>query len=249
MAGEWIWTAVCTVAPIIAFIAYFYARDVRREPRRVLVRTFLWGLASLFPTAIVGSIALLAPLSSPWFAVAYMAFAAAAIPEELFKLLVVRGYSARQPSFDEPMDGIVYGVTAALGFAALENALYVVGGGWLVAAVRAVTAVPMHAATGAILGYAVARARFTTGRRRTIVGGVAAAIAVHGVYDFALIAMVLVAAQSAERGTAPSAGVYLFPLVALGVLLGAVAWLIRTSRRLRREQLASVSKAELPPSD
>jgi RsiW-degrading membrane proteinase PrsW (M82 family) len=243
VAGRLVLAGICTVAPILVLIGVFALRDVRREPLGLLLSTFLVGLLSVLPALMIAVLASLAPVSSPWWGAAYGAFAVAATPEELLKFLVIRGFSARQPAFDETMDGLVYGVTAALGFAALENALYVIQGGWLTAVLRAVTAVPMHAATGAILGYGVARSRFGARSHRTVYAGLSAAILVHGLYDFALIATALVT----ERGTAPNPGEILFPVAACAVLVAAVGWSLGTARRLRREQLASLPTAK-PPS-
>ena len=81
----------------------------------------------------------------------------AAIPEEFVKLAILVGYNMRHHAFDEPMDGIVYGVVASLGFATLENMLFVFEGGISVAVSRAFTAVPLHAFVGAIMGYYVGR--------------------------------------------------------------------------------------------
>jgi RsiW-degrading membrane proteinase PrsW (M82 family) len=58
------------------------------------------------------------------------------------------------------MDGVVYGAVASLGFATLENILYVTPNGFAVAAARAFTAVPGHALLGVIMGYYVGRAKF-----------------------------------------------------------------------------------------
>jgi len=135
---------VLTVLPIMVLLRYFYTRDICREPRTALVKTFLLGLLVTIP-AIPLSLGLSAILllfsPGPLLAALYDAFVVAAVPEELLKLLVIALYCARRVSFDEPMDGVVYGATAALGFAALENVLYVVDGGWAVALVRSVTAV------------------------------------------------------------------------------------------------------------
>ena len=87
------------------------------------------------------------------------AFFGASIPEESFKYLVLTRYAMRRSSFDEPMDGLVYGVAASLGFATFENILYVSGGGLGVAVLRALTAVPLHAT--------LARSWATTPRSRT----------------------------------------------------------------------------------
>jgi RsiW-degrading membrane proteinase PrsW (M82 family) len=177
----------------------------------------------------------------PWGNALFLSFILAALPEELSKLWVIGGYSARQESFDEPMDGLVYGSTAALGFAALENALYVFSGGWAVALVRAFTAVPMHAMTGAILGYGVSQARFGPRSSGVRFPAVIAAMLVHGGYNFFLFAANFTVAEgtlSASRALALTAG-------AGGVLLIAAIWTFRTVRRLRREQLS----CEIPLSE
>lgn len=60
-------------------------------------------------------------------------------PRGAVQFAVLYFYCRRLNDFDEPLDGIVYGVTASLGFATLENILYVVDGGFEVALVRAFT--------------------------------------------------------------------------------------------------------------
>ena len=83
----------------------------------------------------------------------------------------------RNRAFDEPMDGIVYGVVASLGFATLENILFVFNGGMSVAVSRAFTAVPLHAFVGAIMGYYVGQAwRHPEERRRFILQGYGIAV-------------------------------------------------------------------------
>jgi len=72
--------------------------------------------------------------------------------EESFKLLAtLPAYRSR--AFNEPIDGVVYATTAALGFATVENIFYVMEGGWLVALLRASLSVPGHAFFGATMGF------------------------------------------------------------------------------------------------
>ena len=70
--------------------------------------------------------------------------------------------------FDEPMDGVVYGVAVALGFATLENFLFVTRLGLGVAWLRALFAVPAHALFGATMGYYAGRTKFDRGRRARV---------------------------------------------------------------------------------
>lgn len=240
MAYRSILAAVCTLLPIALLLRYFYIRDAHPEPRGALVRTFILGVLLVVPViGIALPLSLLeGMLVGPLQKAAFEAFALAAIPEEIMKLLAILFFCARQRSFNEPMDGVVYGATVALGFAALENALYVIVGGWTTAVARAVTAVPMHAAAGAVLGHHVARARFAHGGRAVVWRGLGAAVSVHGLYDFGLFGAVALAAERAAGGSTLALAVLGLVLLALMALVATVIWTIRTVRRLRREQLA-----------
>ncbi len=179
------------VLPALFLLWYLCSRDLNPEPPGVVVRTFLLGALvalPILPTAQALE-ALGARAMGMWPEALVKGFLGAAIPEELFKFLVLRLWVWRQPDFDEPMDGIVYGAAASLGFAAFENVLYVGGhdGGLALAALRAATAVPGHALTGVVMGYFVGRARFAPGGRGVLCAlGVASAMLLHGAYDTAL---------------------------------------------------------------
>jgi len=231
VTGRLVLAGTLTALPILALAACFLRREARRRSLRALIVTFLWGLAAAVPATAVVILASWASIRSPWIAAAVGAFVVTAFPEELLKLLVIRGHSARQSGFRGKTDGLIYGITAALGFGALENALYAIQGGWVTAILRATTAVPMNAATGAMLGYCVALSRLAPEGRGSVWKGLAAAILLHGIYDFSLIAAALVA----ELDTAPSASRILFPAAACVALVGTVGWVIHTARRLRRE--------------
>lgn len=228
---------VFTILPIALLLRFFFTRDLRREPRTIVAVTFILGIVIALPAILVSLVMAAIPGRSfgLFGGAAYEAFAVAAIPEELLKLLVIACYCARRRSFDEPMDGLVYGATAALGFAAIENALYVAEGGWIVAVLRSVTAVPMHAAEGAILGHYVARSRLLF-RRGATWAGLAIAVFVHGAYDFGPMVLARLGADEqalAEMGVRTLGFLGLLVLVVV-VTLVAVCRLVR---RLRAEQL------------
>ena len=249
MVARIVLTVVCTILPFFVLLRYYYTRDVFREPRSALIRTFLLGFAITVPAVLVEFGLGAVPLQSFGLipGALYVAFVVAAIPEELLKLWVICGYCTRLDDFDEPMDGIVYGATAALGFAAVENVLYVAEGGLVVAAIRSVTSVPMHAMCGAILGYFVAQARFGE-RRGAAWKGLGVAVLVHGLYDFAVLAF---ARLGAHVEVAPGlfwAMVGLFILF-VGVLI--VSWLgiRRLIFRLQEDQLRAgppIKTADVP---
>jgi len=237
MGSRLIVTTFLILFPVVVLLRFFYTRDIHREPHGVLIGTFVRGVLIVVPVIAIGLIvsSLQRSVYGVWENALFLSFILAAIPEELCKLWVIGGYSARQECFDEPMDGLVYGATAALGFAALENILYVSTGGWAVALVRAFTAVPMHAMTGAILGYGIARARFGGDIPRGRLITVIAAILIHGGYNFFLSS----ASFGFAEGVLSLSGVAGLILAAGGLLVIAAIWTLRTIRRLRSEQRLS----------
>ena len=175
-----------TVAPIVVILLWFYTSTPIGSHGGKVLRTFGLGILSVVPALFLALPLLGASLSARsvvGFAF-FQAFLVAALPEECAKLLVIRGYSARLPSFDEPMDGLVYGAAAALGFAALENVLYVSHGSLGTAILRAVSAVPAHAVTGAMIGYAISSAMFVPRSPAWTWKGLVAAIVCHGPLRF-----------------------------------------------------------------
>ena len=155
-------TLLAALLPAALLMAYFIKKDRFPEPTHLLVKTFLFGLLITVPIVVLefALSGVIIPLSASWWAPFLNAFLVAGFSEELFKFLVLHLYCARKRDFDEPMDAVVYSVVVSLGFACLENVLYVMQGGMLAAALRAVTAVPVHASLGALMGYYYAKQRF-----------------------------------------------------------------------------------------
>ncbi|MDD5265385.1 MAG: PrsW family intramembrane metalloprotease [Candidatus Bipolaricaulis sp.] len=210
-----------------------------RAPRAALVQTFFLGTATTLAAAVIEFILIAVEGRSLGVlaGAAYEAFAVAALAEELLKLLVIACFCARRRSFDEPMDGIVYGATAALGFAATENAMYVAQGGWIVAVMRSVTSVPMHAAMGAILGYYVAQERLLL-RRGAIWSGLAIAVLVHGLYDLGPMVLVRLGADGESLAGMGSLSLG-FLILFVAVVVTTLVALRHLVKRLRAEQLRS----------
>ena len=231
------------IIPSLLLIWYFHSRDVYPEPRKVILATFFLGVLIIIPTLIVATpIAWLLRQAElgPYLLGASEAFLVAAIPEELLKFSVLYLYASRHREFDEPMDGIVYGVVASLGFATLENVLYTASGGMTVAIARSLTAVPAHAFMGAIMGYYVGQARFGRGGDR---GGLMFQalfwpMLLHGLYDAPLLIVAQINAGAGivvEQQVSPA--VALLPVTFFALLALAIAALRLTSK-LRKEQLS-----------
>jgi protease PrsW len=120
----------------------------------------------------------------------FKAFVVAAGVEEACKIAVVYWIVWRRPEFDERMDGIVYATRAGLGFALVENVMYLMSpdslqGQLHMWVARALLAVPGHAMWTGMIGYMAARRRFDK-VGLGLVGGYLLAVAFHGTYDAAV---------------------------------------------------------------
>ena len=152
---------ILALAPVVMIATFIYLKDkYEKEPLKHLVISFVLGILSAIPAVII-SISLentqnlLYPVGDfkNLFRVAVFAFIVVSFAEEVAKYLVLEFYAFRQKEFDEPYDGILYGTFISLGFAAIENVLYVMEGGIEVALLRMFSAVPAHASVGIIMGY------------------------------------------------------------------------------------------------
>ena len=186
------------LGPGVFWVWYFYRRDkFEPEPAALIARIFLLGVLVTFPVAFVeGLFGLI--IASPLV----MGVIIAPIVEECGKFWVVRRFAYRDVEFDEPMDGIVYAASAALGFASLENVLYVflaymtspsLAIGTII--VRALFSVPGHALFSGVWGYALGRARFMAAGQRAgvILRGLALGIVLHGIFNLLLFSADVVA--------------------------------------------------------
>jgi len=108
------------------------------------------------------------------------------IIEEGIKSYTVYKLHYRHPEFDEPVDGIIYGITVGLGFAAFENLFYTILFGYQVGLTRAVLTSLAHASFTGIFGFYLSRAQHENNRSIAIYGFLLVAV-LHGIYDFLAI--------------------------------------------------------------
>lgn len=176
------------LAPIAALVWFFrYLDYLNKEPIKMLLRTFVFGVISIVPVFILETIGLnfLGNVNS-LFKAFIQAFIAVALIEESAKYFFLRRYIFKSRHFDEPFDGIVYAVMISLGFAALENVMYVLQGGVDVALLRMFTAVPAHATFAVLMGYWVGKAKMENKPLLNWLGLFSATL-FHGAYDFFLL--------------------------------------------------------------
>ena len=154
-----------------------------------MVRTFFFGVAIAIPVAIVET--LLYPGSVEGnlslAATAYAAFVVAGVVEESGKFLVVRIGAYKSKRFDQPEDGLVYASAAALGFAALENVVYVLSFGLSIILARGLFSNLAHVLFSSMWGYPLALTKLGIIKHKYLTwGGLGLAIVAHGLFDFLL---------------------------------------------------------------
>lgn len=228
------------LVPSAVLLWLFVSSDKYPEPAGALISSFLLGalivlcIYLVYPFLSLVESAL--PPGNPYLLGAGNALLLAAIPEECFKLIVLRRYCVNHPAFDEPMDGIVYGVTVSLGFATAENLLYVLDGGMSVAVGRAFLAVPCHALVGAIMGYHVGRAAFARKERSALyLKALLLAILFHALYDFPPLTFRIAERIGATIPGPAAIGLNVLFGVVIFVMVRYVASITRTMKALQRE--------------
>ena len=154
-------TLLITIVPSILILLYFVLSDRFREPTHSIVLIFCLGVVICFPAgAINGYMHDSFCNGSKLSHRLYYSFFGPAWSEELLKFLVLYFCVLKREEFNEPMDGIVYGVTVSLGLATFENYDYVfrLAEIWemdpqQLAILRSYSAVPMHGLNGCIMGF------------------------------------------------------------------------------------------------
>ena len=182
---------ILAVAPVMIIIAYIYLKDkFEKEPIKLLAINFILGatvsVVLTFLLSILASKIIVSSNSKNILQVFLNAFVTVALVEEFSKYIIVRFYAQRNKEFNEPFDGIVYAVIVSMGFAALENVLYVFQYGAATGITRALTAVPAHATFGILMGYFMGKAKFSKNRILLNFTGLFVATIFHGAYDFFL---------------------------------------------------------------
>jgi RsiW-degrading membrane proteinase PrsW (M82 family) len=189
------WAAV--IPPIFLMYKVYQMDRIEREPIGLLLRLFALGAVACFPAAIIEAFlegkvlpVILDPQSILFALISNFIIIAGA--EEGFKYLVLKKMTWRHPAFDHTFDAVVYSVAVTLGFAALENILYVSEGGLSVAMSRALLSIPGHCIFGIFMGYYYGLAKKChiigdlAGEKRFLAMAVIHPMLLHGFFDFCL---------------------------------------------------------------
>ncbi|KAF1679805.1 glutamic-type intramembrane protease PrsW [Bacillus mexicanus] len=177
------------IAPGIALLSYFYLKDqYDNEPVHMVLRSFFLGVVLVFPIMFIQYVLEKENVGSGSF---FVSFLSSGFLEESLKWFILMVSVYPHAHFDEHYDGIVYGASVSLGFATLENILYLIGHGVEHAFVRALLPVSCHALIGVIMGFYLGKARFSADKARVkwLILSLAVPSLLHGSYDFILTAL------------------------------------------------------------
>ncbi|MBO6058212.1 MAG: PrsW family intramembrane metalloprotease [Bacteroidales bacterium] len=179
------------ILPVIILAWYIYKKDkYEKEPFRMLLLAFFLGILAIpldiFVVAVINAII-------PGKTVFYSAFFEAGIPEEFCKWVLFMLVIWRNKNFNEPFDGIVYACFIGLGFAGVENIMYVfgnetVGGALSTGVVRALLSVPGHFLFAVIMGYFLGMAKFRPEKcGKYLILSYLCPMLAHGLFDYLLM--------------------------------------------------------------
>jgi len=231
------------VAPALLILWLVVAAGERPGPPLKVWSAFALGAASILLLGLVRApfANLFGAPADPWLAQAQHAIFGVALPEEAVKIMVIAAVSMRRRPFADPMDTVVYGAAAGLGFAAYENLAYLVQHAdmWrALAALRSVLTVPFHGALGVIAGayLAIARSGTALGAHRfhrdwarisSYALMVAGPVALHAGFDFPLLML------QKDPGLDPNTRLWL-GLASILIGFSSIGFAMRLVRRVAR---------------
>ena len=185
---------LATILPSIFIVFYFVKSDKFKEPTFQIIKIFFFGVLITIPafflnTYLSGVLEKNTNISEPLIG----SFLTAAPVEEGLKFFVLFYFVYRMKDFNEPIDGIVYGVCVSLGFATLENIYYVYvlpeyfqTTPLSLAILRAFSAVPAHAAFGIVMGYFFMRYAYIKKQENLILAFLVPAF-IHSIYNYYVV--------------------------------------------------------------
>lgn len=188
---------IIAITPAIVIVLSLYLSDRHdREPFKILVLTYILGALSVIPIIIVEEILLRFNIFTGILYAFYTSFIVAGLTEEFFKRLIVLKLPYKTKYFNEKLDGIIYSVFASMGFATIENIVYVVyryANNPHVGLYRGVFSVPAHAVFAITMGYYLSLAKFDTDENRKRINmrrSLYMPILLHGTFNFILMSKI-----------------------------------------------------------
>lgn len=186
---------IIAIIPAVIIIFAMYLSDRHdREPFKVLLFTYILGALTVIPSIIVEEILIAFNIFPGVLGAFYNAFIVAGLTEEYFKRLAVLKYPYKTKFFNEKLDGIVYSVFVTMGFATVENIIYVAfryTNNPFIGLYRGIFSVPAHGVFGITMGYYLSLSKFDNNLERKRINmrkSLYMPVIMHGLFDFILMA-------------------------------------------------------------
>lgn len=175
-------TLLLTFIPSMLIGIYIIRSDKFPEPFDMLLGAFCLGFLICLPAGLLNEQFIFSKDNPSDYAFI------AGLTEETLKFLVFMLYIRRRCEFDEPMDAIVYGTLISLGFATYENYEYVYLyneplTSYQVAAIRALSAIPLHASCGVIMGFFIGKS-IHCNDKKYLLSALIVPIVLHAFYNY-----------------------------------------------------------------
>ncbi len=187
------------ILPALLWLWFWLKEDrLHPEPKRLIIWTFVIGMATVI-------VALPAEQGIHYFLQKYGMLGVMngllilflwAMAEEILKYLAAKKAALSGKEYDEPIDALIYMITAALGFAALENVIFLIAVcadyglfyGFITGNLRFVGATLLHILSSAVVGSAIAFSFFhKENYRRNVIWGLLFATLLHTLFNYFII--------------------------------------------------------------
>ena len=183
-------TLLITILPSLLIVAFFVKSDRFPEPTSQIIKIFMFGVFLCIPAFLINTELSYIYANTDIDEALISSFLSAAPVEEVLKFTVLYSLVYKMKDFNEPIDGIVYGVTVSLGFATLENIYYVYflsdyfdTTSQSLALLRSFSAIPAHGIFGATMGYFFMKYAFIK-KENNLALCMIVPILLHGAYNY-----------------------------------------------------------------
>jgi len=227
--------------PSIIWLLFYLKKDRHPESKKMILKIFFYGMlaavvaasAELGITFVIGFFSLFLPETTGIFSVVFFIlynFIVIALVEEVAKFLIVQEKVMEDSEFDEPPDAMIYMIVTALGFAALENFLYLspllfgstsIEGAATIAGFRFIGATFLHALASGVIGFFLALSLFEPKRKKILLAtGIIIAVILHGLFNLSIMGIGEGVEAKSTLLTTASIGFLIIILSSLAIFVG-----------------------------
>lgn len=186
---------ILAISPVIACLLWIYLKDTyEKEPINILCKYFILGVLVSGFSIIIEKVLIDINNFNGYTYILYMSFIVASLTEEGLKFLILIPTLLKEKHYNEKLDGIIYSVFLSLGFAAIENIIYLffedISLAYEVGIVRSIISIPAHIIFAINMGYYISKYKFSSNnnqKKKYIVIAILLPFLIHGLFDFILM--------------------------------------------------------------